>query len=128
MRRRFPRRRGLGLIEVLVVLVVIALLALVVIPRVTTGGRDETGARRAAPRERARQAQGVSYTQQINLAIQMYRDDNDGKNPPSLADLKPYKVTEEMIVDPVTRRPLPYDPETGAVGGGGAALPRANGF
>ena len=128
MKRSIARRAGVGLIEILVVMVIIAVLALVLLPRLT-GGQDAAGQRKApAPRERAQQAQGASYTQQINLAIQMYRDDNEGRNPPSLADLKPYKVTDEMIRDPVTHQPLPYDPETGVVGGNQPALPRVNGF
>ena len=125
--KRSKRRAGLGLIEILVVMVIIAVLALILLPRLT-GGRDAAGRKVPAPRERAQQVQGVSYAQQINMAIQMYRDDNDGKNPPSLADLKPYKVTDEMVHDPVTRQPLSYDPEIGAVGGGKPALPRVNGF
>ncbi len=125
--KRTVRRTGFGLVEMLVVIVIIAVLALILLPRLT-GGRDAAGRKVPAPRERAQRVQGVSYTQQINTAVQMYRDDNEGKNPPSLADLKAYKVTDEMIRDPVTHQPLSYDPETGTVGGNKPALPRVNGF
>lgn len=130
MTRPTKRQVGLGLVEILIVLGIITVLALVLLPRLTGGGgRDAAGPRKApAPRERAQRARGASYTQQINLAIQMYRDDNEGKNPPSLTDLKPYNVTDEMIRDPVTHQPLPYDPEIGVVGGNQPALPRVNGF
>lgn len=125
--KRITRRAGFGLVEILVVIVLIAVLSLILLPRLT-GGRDAAGRKVPAPRERARQAQGVSYTQQINMAIQMYRDDNEGRNPPRLADLKAYKVTDEMIQNPVTHQPLSYDPETGVVGGAKPVLPRVNGF
>lgn len=128
---------GLGLIEILVTVVIIAVLALVLIPRVTGGKDPVSGQTVAAPRERAEQVVGVSHLQQINMAVQMYRQDNDNQNPPDLAALKSYGVTDEMIRDPITHQPLAYNPQTGIVGGGSAgagnnasspALPRVPGY
>jgi hypothetical protein len=42
--------------------------------------------------------------------------DNDDKNPPSLAALRTYGVTNEMMIDQVTKQPLPYNPVTGRIG------------
>jgi type II secretory pathway pseudopilin PulG len=138
-RRRHPSSAGFGLIEVLVVLVILMILAAIILPRLT-GGRDAlTGKKNVSPRERAREVVGVEYIGQINQAIAMYRMDNDGRNPPTLFELKRYGVTNEMLLDPNTRKPLSYDPRTGAVGnsrgvsrgpdslGGGTTLPQVGG-
>ena len=135
----FPRRRALrrayGLIELLVVVVIIALLALFLVPRLLGGKKDANGKRQLAPKQRAQYAAGSEYIGQINQAISMYRMDNDDRNPAALAELKKYGVTDEMLVDPVSKRPLSYNPQTGVVGndlgksggvdslGGGATLP-----
>jgi prepilin-type N-terminal cleavage/methylation domain-containing protein len=132
-RRRF--QGGMGLIEILVVVVIIAILALVLIPRLT-GGKDASGKKHTAPKERAQQAAGVEYIGQINQAITMYKMDHDDQLPPNLQALKTYGVTDQMIVDPATKQPLSYDPRTGVVGnsfgksrgidslGGGQTLPQ----
>ena len=109
-----------GLIELLVVIAILLLLVLVVLPRLTGSKDPISGQKVAAPRERAQQVQGVSYAQQLGMALQMYRDDNEGKNPPTLADLKRYGATDEMLRDPVTGQPLAYDPQTGQIGASSA--------
>jgi len=132
MRRHKRTRSGFSLIEILLVVVIIAVMAYFLLPRLL-GGRDPlTHKTIVAPRERAQQVVGVEYIGQLNQAIQMYRGDHDGQLPPSLTDLKAYGVTDEMLLDPVTRRPYPYDPQTGVIGksngpdslGGGANLPQ----
>ena len=123
------RRPGLGLVEVLVVLALLVVLAAFLYPRLAGGGKDAAGRKAASPKERAEQTAGVSYQQQINQAIALYRMDNDGQNPPDLKALKRYNVTDEMLLDPVTKQRLAYDPRTGRVGGPtGAALPGLPGF
>ena len=134
-----PRRRRLcrayGLIELLVVVVIMALLALVLVPRLVGGKKNANGTRTLAPKERAHYAAGSEYIGQINQAILMFKQDHDENNPQSLAELKAYGVTDAMLLDPVSRKPLSYNPQTGVVGndlgksggvyglGGGATLP-----
>jgi prepilin-type N-terminal cleavage/methylation domain-containing protein len=126
--------RGFSLVEVLVTLVLIALLAAFLLPRLTGNGKGPLSPERVtAPKRRAEQTVGAVNLSQINTAIQMYRDANEGRNPPSLDALKPYGLTDAMLRDPATQQPLPYDPATGRVGAAGAGaaggvLPRVPGF
>jgi len=115
--RAYPRKRiGFGLIEILVVIVIISILALIMIPRLTGGKRKPGDKKPHTPIERAHDTAGISYESQINQALMMYRDDNEGRNPPDLASLKKYGVVDEMLVDQVTKQPLAYNPQTGAIG------------
>ena len=107
------KRNAFGLIEILVVIVIIAVLALIMIPRLT--GAGQKGKKKHTPIQRAKDTAGLSYTSQINQAIMMYKQDHDEQNPPSLQSLKTYGVTDEMMVDQVTKQPLAYNPATGVV-------------
>ena len=128
-------RSGFGLIETMVVICIILVLAVWLLPRYLGGHDPLTKKKINSPRERAQAVATVEYTSQINQAIFMYQGDHDGKNPPSLEDLKPYGVTDSMMRDQVTKQPLPYDPITGKVGasngvyslGGGSSLPQVGG-
>jgi prepilin-type N-terminal cleavage/methylation domain-containing protein len=128
-------RAGFSLIEILISVAIMLILASILLPRYF-GGTDKNGKKTPSPRQRAQQVAGVSYIGQINQAISMYRMDHDNANPPTLWDLKTYGVTAEMLLDPVTRKPLTYNPQTGVVGnssglsqgpdslGGGQTLPQ----
>jgi prepilin-type N-terminal cleavage/methylation domain-containing protein len=114
-------RRGFGLVELLFVVAILAVIAYFLLPHLL-GGKDAlTQKKIMAPKQRAEQVVGVTYTYQINQAIQMYRGDHDGQNPPDLAGLKAYGVTDEMMLDPVTHQPLTYDAQTGVVGNAAGA-------
>lgn len=116
--RNRNQARAFGLVEILVVIVIIALLALFLLPRLTGGKDPVTGERAKAPVQRAREVAGNAYIGQINQAIQMYKMDNDNRNPSALSELKKYGLTDEMLLDPNTRQPLPYNAATGQVGNG----------
>jgi prepilin-type N-terminal cleavage/methylation domain-containing protein len=127
---------GFTLIEILCVLVIMCILAAIILPRYIGGKDPKTGKRIPAPRERAQRVAGVEYIGQINQAIMMYKNDHDEQMPQSLQELKAYGLTDEMLLDPVTRQPLSYDPRTGRIGnsagtsqgpyslGGGQTLPQ----
>ncbi len=51
------------------------------------------------------------YTEQLRAAVMQYKQDNDGKNPPSLASLSKYGVVAEMYNAPGCV--YGYDPNTG---------------
>jgi prepilin-type N-terminal cleavage/methylation domain-containing protein len=109
------RRRFFSLIELVVVLVIIGILAAILIPRLTTGGKDASGKRVLAPKQRAQQTASISYISQIQQAIQMYKMDNEERLPATLQELKRYGVTDEMILDPVSKQPLQYNSQTGEI-------------
>jgi prepilin-type N-terminal cleavage/methylation domain-containing protein len=109
------RQKVFTLIEILVVIVIIGILATIIIPRLTRGGKDASGKRVLAPREKAVQVGTISYVSQIQQAIMMYKMDNDERLPGSLQELKRYGVTEEMLIDGVSKQPLQYNPQTGEV-------------
>lgn len=108
--------RGGSLVEVLLVSGLLVGMAVFLYPRVISAGKTDRN-KGLAPTQRARQAEGIAYVKQIRDAIQMYRTDHNEQNPPSLQDLKPYGVTDAMLLDPVSKKPLSYDPSTGEVSG-----------
>lgn len=109
-------KRAFSLIEILLVVALLVVLMAFLAPRYLGGKDPATGKKIASPRERAKAVEGVSYVSQINQAIEMYKSDNEDQLPPNLQELKVYGITEEMLLDPVTKQPLAYDPQTGRVG------------
>lgn len=109
-------RRGFSLVGTLLTIAIIAVLAVFVVRYVSGGGGvDQAGRKVPTPTQRARITAGNEYISQIQQAITMYKMDHDEQFPASLGDLKPYGVTDQMIVDPNTKAPLNYDPATGVV-------------
>ncbi len=110
------QKRGFSLIEMLVVVVIIAVLAMILLPRYISGGRTADGKTVQSPKQRAHQVECWNNLNQIRQAYQMATTTEDTK-PASLADLKRFGVTDEMMYCPVGGKSYPYrfDPATGAV-------------
>lgn len=120
-------KRGFTLVGTLATIVIIAILAVFVVRYVSGGGgKDSAGRKVPTPTQRAKITAGNEYIGQIQQAITMYKMDHDDQLPPSLADLKPYGVTDQMIVDPNTKAPLNYDSATGAVSQSGGFITSTN--
>lgn len=112
------RNRGFTLVGTLITLAIMALLAVYVVRYVTGGstGDARSGGKPLTPTARAKVTVGNEYIGQIKQAIAMYKVDHEDAFPGGLADLHVYGVTDSMIIDPNTKQPLFYDPQTGEVG------------
>jgi hypothetical protein len=124
------RRAGQSLIGLLVVvLIMFALYFMFLGPRVGNNGESRPSVAKQSI-NRAHDTSTASNISQIQMAINMYKDDNDGKAPASLDDFKKSAqgrgIPAEMYIDPVTNQPLVYDPTTGTISAppGSGAAPR----
>lgn len=121
------RHRGQALIGLLVVgFIMIVLYMMFLGPRVGQNGQSEHSVARQSI-DRAKDVSLESNLSQIRMAISMYKNDNDGKVPASLDELKNSSYGKgfppEMWANPLDGKPLVYDPATGSVSaqGSGAA-------
>jgi prepilin-type N-terminal cleavage/methylation domain-containing protein len=120
------KSRGFSLIEILIVVAIILILSAIYLPRLT-GGRDPlSGKKRTSPVQKAHQVATVSYVSQIQQAINMYKMDNEDRLPQNLQELKRYGVTEEMLMDGASGKPLEYNPQTGEITNPMPLLPPKN--
>lgn len=119
---RRPRRRrsGQALIGLLaVVLIGMALYFLLLGPRQGSDGEVRPSVARQSIDRSKEVGVGGSNNGQIQAAIEIFKQDNDGRAPSSLDELRNSPAAKgfpaEMWVDPVTQQPLNYDPTTGTV-------------
>ena len=113
------RRSGQSLVGLLVVIVIIMCLYLLFLGK-RTGPNGETKA--SVLKQSLNKGEDVNTTSnilQIQGAVEMYKNDNDGRVPASLDELKNSAFGKgypaEMWVDSVSKQPLDYDPQTGRV-------------
>lgn len=99
------------LIGLLVVICIIAILAAVYYPRIAAS--HSAPGQPPTPRERAYGANCDLYASQVNDAVEMYRENNDGKSPQNLNELRSYGITDDVINSPGCY--FKIDPETGSV-------------
>ena len=105
--------RGFSLIEILVVLVVLAILAAILLPNYL-GGKSMDGKTVKSPIKRAQSVECGSYLQQVRMAYQMATT-TDEMRPQSVADLRPYGVSDSISKCPVGGEPYQLDPRSGAI-------------
>ncbi|MBV9866633.1 MAG: hypothetical protein JO316_14860 [Abitibacteriaceae bacterium] len=118
------RRRGQSLIGLLAVAFILIVLYMMFLgPRVGQNGQSEHSVARQSI-DRAKDVSLESNLSQIRMAISMYKNDNDGKVPASLDELKNSSYGRgfppEMWVNPLDGKPLVYDPATGSISAQGS--------
>ena len=125
------RRRGQSLVGLLVVMVIVIGLYMLFLGK-RTGENGETKASvLVQSMEKGSDVATTNNIMQIQQAVEMYKNDNDGKPPASLDELKNSAYGKgypaEMWVDAVSKRPLNYDPQTGRISSPTGGLPGAPG-
>ncbi len=116
---RTTRRSGQTLIALLVVvLILIGLYMLYLGKRSGPNGETQPSVLKQSM-NKGEDVDTTSNIMQIQQAVEMYKNDNNGKPPASLDELKNSSYGKgypaEMWVDSVSRQPLNYDPQTGRV-------------
>lgn len=116
---RLHRRRGQSLIGLLVVmLILIGLYMLFLGKRKGENGETKVSVLKQSM-NKGEDVETSSNIAQIQQAVEMYKNDNDGKPPSSLDELKNSSYGRgypaEMWVDSVSKQPLQYNPQTGRV-------------
>lgn len=127
MQTKSAQRRGQSLVGILVsVFLLIGLAAFFLMPRGTNDGTPQ----KSTLKRSMDQAEGVtldSNLNQIRMAITMFKDNNDGKPPASLDELKKSvygrDIMPDMWVNPLDKKPLIYDPATGTICADGPGCP-----
>ncbi len=116
---RMHRRRGQSLIGLLVVmLILIGLYMLFLGKRKGENGETKVSVLKQSM-NKGEDVATSSNIAQIQQAVEMYKNDNDGKPPASLDELKNSSYGKgypsEMWFDAVSKQPLQYNPQTGRV-------------
>jgi hypothetical protein len=119
-KHRCKHRSGQALIGLLVVVLIgMAIYFLLLGPRQGSDGEVRPSVARQSIDRSKEVGVGSSNNSQIQSAIEIFKQDNDGRAPASLDELKNSPAAKgfppEMWLDPVTQRPLNYDPATGTV-------------
>jgi type II secretory pathway pseudopilin PulG len=119
-RNRQSRRRGQTLIALLVVVLVgFGMYFMFLGPRRGADGELRPSIAKESINKSETVAVMGNNISQIEQAISMYRMDNEGKPPASLEELKSSAYAKgfpaEMWIDPVSKQPLIYDPQTGTI-------------
>jgi type II secretory pathway pseudopilin PulG len=117
-RQMKSRRGGQTLIGVLVVLAIIVAAAGFYFSARGKNPDGSESSKTALGRsvDLAKEIELQSNIGQIQQIIGMYKNDNEGKVPASLEELQSYaKFPAEMWINPVDKKPLGYNPQTGAI-------------
>ena len=114
---RSSRNSGQTLIGLLVVIVIGIVLYMALLGRRKGPDGEERPSIATSSIDRGEGVALGSNIAQIQQFIVMYKGENDGKVPASLDELKSAsKFPAEMFINPVDKKPLVYDPASGAIG------------
>lgn len=116
---RHSRRSGQSMIGLLIVmLIAIGIYMLYLGQRKGENGETKSSVLKQSM-DKGSDVNTTSNIMQIQQAVEMYKNDNDGKVPASLDELKNSSYGKgypaEMWYDSVSKQPLNYDPQTGRV-------------
>jgi type II secretory pathway pseudopilin PulG len=115
---RGSSRRGQALVGLLVTVAIIIAIAGFYLSAKGKNPDGSTSSHTALRRsiDLAQEVALQSNLNQIQQLIGMYKGDNEGKPPASYDELKRYaKFPDEMWVNPVDKKPLDYNPQTGTM-------------
>lgn len=105
-------RSGQTLIGLLIVVAILIVMSVYFLgDRTNSAGEKIPGVAKSSI-DRSQEVVLNSNLQQINQLIFMYKNDNNGQPPASLQELD---IPDSMLINPVDKKPLQYDPKTGRV-------------
>jgi hypothetical protein len=119
------RRSGQSLVGVLVsVFILIGLAAVFLMPRGNKEGEHKPGTLKRSM-NMATEVELNENIRQINVVISDFKNENEGKPPASLDELKRAAkgYPPEMFINPLDKKPLIYDPATGTICAEGPGCP-----
>lgn len=124
---RNSRRRGQSLIGILIVMLIAIGIYMMYLGKRRGENGEEKQSILKQSMDKGSDVNTTSNILQIQQAVELYKNDNDGKVPASLDELKNSAYGKgypaEMWVDSVSKQPLYYDPQSGRVSSATGGLP-----
>jgi prepilin-type N-terminal cleavage/methylation domain-containing protein len=107
-------RRGMSLVEILIVVCIIAVLGSLLLSRVIGGGKDKYGNTIQSPMTKAKGTECLSNLNQWRQAYKMATMTGEEEKPRTLQEFGRGFPTS-MYKCPVGKQPIQFDPQTGRI-------------